>query len=263
MTHSTTPSPGLITVAALNDLSGVRHAFFTREGGYSAGGYGSLNCGLMSGDDRAKVEANRALAVAQLDLAADRLAAVRQVHSAKPVIVDDAWPPAEWPEADAMVTKRRGIALGVLGADCAPVLFADREAGVIAAAHAGWRGALSGILDSTLRAMVGLGAKPEKVVAVVGPCIAQASYQVGADFPAPFLAADPDNACFFAADGDRFRFDLPGFIAARLVKLKIGDVSRLPADTFRQEDRFFSHRRSTLAGETECGRQLSAIMLEP
>jgi YfiH family protein len=257
---SAAPVPGFITTAALNELAGVRHAFFTREGGYSQGGYGSLNCGLMSGDDRAKVEANRALAMTQLDLAADRLMAVRQVHSAKAVPVDEDFQSIE---ADALVTRRRGIALGVLGADCAPVLFADEKSGVIAAAHAGWKGALTGILDSTVETMLELGAKTDRMVAVIGPCIAQASYQVGADFPAPFLAEHPDNAAFFAPDGERFRFDLPGYIASRLLRLHIGNVSRLPCDTFRQADRFFSHRRSTLSGDSECGRQLSAIMLEP
>jgi YfiH family protein len=252
----------MITVAALNRLAGVRHAFFTREGGYSEGGFASLNCGLMSGDDRAKVEANRALAVAQLDLTADALATVRQVHSAKVVVVDDSWPPAETPEADALITRRKGIALGVLGADCAPVLFADNEAGIIGAAHAGWRGALAGVLDNTVAAMLALGARPERLVAVIGPCIGQSSYQVGADFPAPFLAEHADNAIFFARDGERFRFDLPGYIARRLARLELGTVSRTPCDTFRQEDRFFSHRRSQLAGESECGRQLSAIVLD-
>ena len=260
MTVFTAPQPGLITTAALNELSGVRHAFFTREGGYSEGGYASLNCGLGSGDDRAKVEANRALAMAQIDLTPERLASVRQVHSAIAVLVEEGFQNVE---ADAMVTRRRGIALGVLGADCAPVLFADEKAGVVAAAHAGWKGALGGILDSTIEMMLGQGAKAERIVAVIGPCIAEVSYQVGADFPAPFLAEHPDNCAFFAADGERFRFDLPGYIAGRLARLHLGSVSRLPCDTFRQDDRFFSHRRSTLAGDTECGRQLSAIMLEP
>jgi len=178
-------------------------------------------------------------------------------------VVDQSWKPSETPEADAMVTRERGIALGVLGADCAPVLFADPAAGVIGAAHAGWRGALSGVLDNIVAALCEIGARRERLTAAIGPCIAQSSYQVGADFPVPFLAEDGDNALFFAADGDRFRFDLPGYIARRLARCGVTSVTRTPCDTFRQEDRFFSHRRSTLAGESECGRQLSAIVLEP
>lgn len=263
MTDKPSQKPGMITVSALNRLAGVRHAFFTREGGYSEGGYGSLNCGLASGDDREKVEANRALAAAQLDLPPESLAAVQQIHGNAVAVVGDDWQPRHRPPADGLVSRRRGIALGVLGADCAPVLFADAEAGVIGAAHAGWRGALAGIVDNTVKEMIALGARPENMVAAIGPCIAQGSYEVGPEFPQLFLAEHAANAVFFTPSDKpgHFRFDLPGYIAQRLNRSSIGTVTRTPCDTFRQEDRFFSYRRSQLAGEEACGRQLSAIAL--
>jgi YfiH family protein len=258
----TAPVP--ITVTALTRLAGVRHGFFTRQGGLSEGGFASLNCSLSSGDEPGLVRANRALAARRLGVAADRLMLVQQVHGKDVALVDQAWPLAQAPSADALVTARRGVALGVLGADCAPVLLADGQAGVIGAAHAGWRGALGGVLESVVAAMVGLGARAERMVAVVGPCIHQPSYEVGPEFPAPFLAEDPANGGFFAPSerpGHSY-FDLPGYIVRRLAGLSVGEIVATPHDTLSEEERFFSHRRSSLRGEKACGRQLSAIGLE-
>ena len=263
MTVPNAPSPGMIAVAALDRLAGVRHGFFTRQGGVSEGGFASLNCSLSSGDQPERVRANRGLAAGRLAMTADRLMLVQQVHGSKVALVNQDWPLPQAPEADALVTVRRGIALGVLGADCAPVLLAEPEAGVIGAAHAGWRGALGGVLDSVVAAMEALGARRARLVAAIGPCIHQPSYEVGPDFPRPFLADDPANGDFFAvaARQGHFRFDLPGYIARRLAHLSVGLIETTPHDTLSQEERFFSHRRSQLRGEKACGRQLSAIAL--
>ena len=248
----------MLTAPALDGAPGVLHGFFTRKGGVSEGLYGSLNCGFSTGDARERVQANRDRAVARLGLAADRLAAVQQVHSARVVVIGDDWEPGALEQADALATRRRGVALGILGADCAPVLLADAEAGVIGAAHAGWRGALDGVTDSVIDAMAGLGAEPARIVAAIGPCIAQASYQIGPEFPAPFLAQDPANAAFFA-DG---RFDLPGYLRARLERRGLAVVAPSPSDTLARPDLFFSHRRATHESGGVAGRQLSAIALE-
>jgi YfiH family protein len=257
----------MITAPALTDLAKVRHGFFTREGGLSQGAYGSLNCGLASGDDRDTVMANRALAIGRLGLPPASLASVRQIHSDRVVIIDQSWPFSDGilPEADAVVTGRPGIGLGVLGADCPPVLFADQVVAVIGAAHAGWRGALAGVTDRTIEAMERLGARRDRLVAVIGPGIAQNSYEVGPDFPAAFLAQDPDHAIFFApgAKPGHWQFDLTGYIAGRLAAAGIQQISRTISDTVGEEDRFFSHRRSQLRGEPACGRQISIIALEP
>jgi len=255
----------MITVSALNEILRIRHGFFTREGGVSEGIYASLNCGLGSRDSAENVIANRARALATLDLPPTALATVYQQHTADVVVVDEHWDAAKPPVADAMVTNRTGVALGILTADCAPVLLADPRANVIGAAHAGWRGALGGVLDNTVAEMVKLGAKANRIVAAVGPCIAQRSYEVGPEFPAPFLAEDADNHFFFAlsaAHSGRWFFDLPGYVARRLGKIGIDDVARTPCDTCREEDRFFSYRRATLRGEPDYGRELSVIVLE-
>lgn len=253
-----TASADLLTSPALDDAPGVLHGFFTRKGGVSEGLYDSLNCGFSTGDARERVQANRDRAVARLGLAPDRLAAVQQVHSARVVVIGDDWVPGPLEQADALATRRRGIALGVLGADCAPVLLADAEAGVIGAAHAGWRGALDGVTDSVIDAMIGLGAAPSRIVAAIGPCIARSSYQIGPEFPAPFLAQDPANAVFFA-DG---RFDLPGYLQARLERRGLASVAPSLGDTLARPDLFFSHRRATRESGGVAGRQLSAIALE-
>lgn len=254
----------MITVSALNALSSVRHGFFTRNGGISEGIYASRNCGFGSGDDPAKVRTNRARSMMELELPQESLATVRQEHTSTVVVVSAPFAEGEAPVADAMVTTTPRLALGVLTADCAPVLLADGAAGVVAAAHAGWKGALGGVLDNTVQKMVELGAKPERIVAGVGPCIVQRSYEVGPEFPAPFLAEADDNDRFFAPapKAGHFMFDLPGYVARRLARLGVGEVMPTPCDTFREDSRFFSYRRSVLKGEADYGRMLSAIALE-
>lgn len=252
----------MITLSALNEITRIRHGFFTREGGVSAGIYQSLNCGPGSNDAPEAVAENRARCVAMLDQEPGALVTVYQIHSPDVVVVDGPWDGAP-PKADAMVTTRPGLMLGILTADCAPVLLADRRGTVIAAAHAGWRGAVSGVLDNTVAKMEELGARKADIVAAIGPCIGQRSYEVGADFPAPFLAEDPGAADFFAPGRDgHFLFDLPGYVSRRLARLGVTEVTRVPADTCRDEIRFFSYRRTTLRQEPDYGRQLSAIVLE-
>jgi hypothetical protein len=255
----------MITLSTLNEVLRIRHGFFTREGGTSEGIYASLNCGLGSADDPERVKANRNLALAQLDIDPQCLVTVQQEHTNRVVVVGDDWTPdAPRQPADAMVTQRPGMALGILTADCAPVMLADPRANIIGAAHAGWRGALGGVLDNTVAAMLKLGAKASRIVAAIGPCIAHRSYEVGPEFPAAFLADDPDNHFFFAPANreGHFYFDLPGYIARRLAKLSVIDVAGTPCDTFREERRFFSYRRSILKGEKDYGRSLSVIVLE-
>ena len=242
---------------------GIRHGFLTRDGGVSDGLFASLNCGLGSGDDQMKVLENRRRAAAQLDRAADALVTCYQIHSAQVVTVERPWRRDDRPRADAMVTCTPGIALGILTADCAPVLLADAEGRVIGAAHAGWRGAVSGVLDQTVAAMIKLGAAPQRIAAAIGPCIAQPSYEVGPEFPAPFLAEDAANAAFFlpAARAGHFLFDLPGYVAQRLARLGVMRVARTGGDTAAEPQRFFSYRRACLRQERDYGREISAITL--
>lgn len=254
----------MITLSALNEVNRIRHAFFTREGGTSQGLYTSLNCGPGSKDDPKSVTENRARAMAMMDLPPEALITVHQAHTPETVVVDGPWPEGGRPVADAMVTTTPGLALGILTADCAPVLFADRRGLVVGAAHAGWKGAIGGVLENTVDKMVALGGRKTSIVAAIGPCIGQRSYEVGPDFPAPFLAEDPQNHDFFAEAGrpGHFLFDLPGYISRKLSRLGIRDVTRVPADTCRDENRFFSYRRTTLRAEPDYGRQLSVITLE-
>ena len=249
----------------LERLPRVRHGFFSRCGGVSAGLYASLNCGVGSGDDPARVAANRAEAMRALDLPPHALSSCYQVHGREVVTVEAPVDGADRPKADALVTRRPGLALGILTADCAPILFADAKAGVVGAAHAGWRGALLGVTDAVVAAMERLGARRDRIIAVIGPTIAQASYEVGPEFPAPFLAENPDNVRFFRpSDRDRHhRFDLPGYLRARLQRLGLSLVADLGRDTLAEPELFFSYRRTTLAGEPDYGRQLSAIALAP
>ncbi|HLO75328.1 MAG TPA: peptidoglycan editing factor PgeF [Magnetospirillum sp.] len=254
----------MITLSALNEVNRIRHAFFTREGGVSQGIYASLNCGPGSSDDAAAVAENRRRAMVMLDLPPQALVTVHQAHTPDVVVVDGPWPEGGRPVADAMVTTTPGLALGILTADCAPVLFADRRGTVVAAAHAGWKGAIGGVLENTLDKMVALGAQKKSIVAAIGPCIGQRSYEVGPEFPAPFVAEDPQNADFFAPsrrDG-HFLFDLPGYVSRKLSRLGVVDVTRVPADTCRDEARFFSYRRTALRGEADYGRQMSVILLD-
>ncbi|MGE5518188.1 MAG: peptidoglycan editing factor PgeF [Bacteroidota bacterium] len=253
----------MITLSALNEVNRIRHGFFTREGGVSHGIYTSLNCGPGSNDDAAAVAENRARAMAMLDLPPEALVTVHQAHTADVVVVDGPWT-GERPVADAMVTTTPGLALGILTADCAPVLFADRRGNVVAAAHAGWKGAIGGVLENTVDKMVALGAKQKSIIAAIGPCIGQRSYEVGAEFPAPFLAEAAENRDFFAPsrrDG-HYLFDLPGYVSRKLARLGVTEVTRVPADTCRDEARFFSYRRTTLRNQPDYGRQLSAILLD-
>ena len=251
----------MIADPGLTDCPGLAHAFFTRQGGVSNGLYAARNCGFGSGDDRDAVARNRALCLAELGAGA--LVTVNQVHSADVVVADTPWAPNDAPRADALVTDRPGIALGILTADCAPVLLADADAGVIGAAHAGWKGALSGVLDATLSAMARLGARIAQIRAVIGPTIGPASYEVGPEFRDRFVAADPATVDLFAAGaGDRLLFDLPGYVLRRLDALGIAQAVSTGHDTLADPDRFFSYRRACHRGEPDYGRLLSAIALK-
>jgi polyphenol oxidase len=217
----------------------TRHGFFSRRGGVSEGPFSSLNCSMSGRDDPAAVMENRARVAAALDVLLPGLVGLTQVHGTEVVTVAKPWESGAGPRADGMVTDRPGIALSIVTADCAPVFLLDEGAGVIGAAHAGWRGAVAGILEATLAAMVKLGAAPRRVVAAIGPCIAQSSYEVGADVEAAVLARDP----------------------ARLLAAGVAEAAWLGIDTLADEARFFSHRRRTLAGGAPIGHQISAIVL--
>lgn len=252
----------ILTSQLLSGVPGVAHAFFTRQGGASSGVYASLNVGLGSGDDPAAVAENRRRAAAMFDAPPERLATCYQVHSARIVTAEGAWP-AERPNADGIATRTSGIICGALAADCAPILLADGEAGVVACAHAGWRGALAGVAETALAAMESLGARSERIVAAIGPCIGPQSYEVGLEFVAAFEQQDPTYSSFFmpGASPDKRLFDLPGFVLSRLAALNISACEWVGADTFTDEERFFSNRRSFRRGETDYGRLLSAITL--
>jgi YfiH family protein len=232
-------------------------------GGVSTGFYASLNCGVGSGDDRALVMANRARVTEALGVAADRLATPYQVHGTDAAAVETVWAPGQGPRADAVVTDRPGVALGVGTADCGPILFAEPQARVIGAAHAGWRGALSGIAEAAIAAMEALGARRERIVAVLGPSISQANYEVGPELVAQFTGADPDNARFFAPsprDGHAL-FDLPGYTIARLTAAGV-TAANMDLCTYAEPERFYSYRRATHRGEADYGRLVSAIVLD-
>ncbi len=241
--------------------AGVRHGFFTRQGGVSTGLYEGLNTGVGSKDDPAAVTENRRRVAAHLGGTGDDLAACYQIHSAVARVAESGWK-GERPEGDASVTATPGVICAVLTADCAPVLLADPEAGVVGAAHAGWKGALGGIVHSAVAAMEALGARPGRIMAVVGPCISQASYEVGADFQERFEHHDPGSDRFFrpGAAGKRL-FDLPGFVLWRLEQAGVGEAAWTGEDTRTDAARFFSNRRAFLNGEPDFGRQMSAISL--
>jgi YfiH family protein len=241
------------------------HGFFTRQGGVSGGPYASLNCSLSGGDARDAVLENRARAACAIGAKPDRLVGLMQVHGADVVEVTVPWSPGNGPRADAMVTSRPDVSLGIITADCAPILLADREAGVAGAVHAGWRGAVAGVIEASVAAMVRLGARPAAIVAAIGPCIGQDSYEVGADLRDAVLAHEPDHVRWFAAGHRRARwqFDLAGYCTARLVGTGIRSVCTLGLDTAADEAMFFSHRRRTLAGGGPIGHQISIIALDP
>jgi polyphenol oxidase len=248
---------------SLAAIGGISHGFFTRQGGVSSGIYASLNCGPGSNDDAANVQENRARVAEILGAKPSHLLTVSQKHSAVAVAVKAPWKAGNAPEADAIVTATPGLAIGVLTADCAPVLFCDGEARVVGAAHAGWRGALSGIVEATVEAMQKLGARPDRIVAVIGPAISQDAYEVGADYRDQFIAEEPQSVPFFVTDegSGEPHFDLPGYVGERLKRAGLGSIYDLSLCTYCEESRLFSYRRSQHHGETDYGRQISAILL--
>jgi YfiH family protein len=253
--------PALIFAPAL-ELPGLRHAFFTRAGGVSKGVYASLNGGVGSQDAAAAVAENRARMAAALGLSGDRLLVPYQVHSPDVATVAGPWAPEARPHCDGIVTATPGLALGVTGADCGMILFADPQARVIGAAHAGWKGARDGVVEATVAAMVALGAAPARIVAALGPCIAQESYEVGPEFVAAFAVDADAPRCFAASpNAGRAMFDLHGYIGLRAARAGVGSFVDLGLDTYADEARFFSFRRKTHRGEADYGRLVSAIAL--
>ncbi len=254
-----------IESSLLAGLEGIVHGFFTRRGGVSEGPFASLNTGLSSGDRPERVAANRARVARTLGVAADRLLSARQVHGSRCLRVDAPWPPGERPEADALATGCPALAVGVVTADCAPILLADPTGRRVAAVHAGWRGLLDGVVAAAVDRLRRLGSRPEVLYAAVGPCIGPVSYEVGPELARAFERADPAHARFFVPrpGSDRLLFDLAGCCRQALTKagLDPARIEILPHDTLVEEERFFSHRRSRLRGETRFGVQLSAILL--
>ncbi|MEP5155600.1 peptidoglycan editing factor PgeF [Planktotalea sp.] len=241
-------------------LSGTQHGFFTRKGGESSGIFEGLNCGVGSSDASDIVLANRSRVAGEMAVVEDALVGVHQYHSAEVVTVDA--PSTERPKADAMVTRTAGVALGILTADCQPVLFADKEAGVIGAAHAGWKGALDGVLANTVSAMEDLGAKRANITAAIGPCISQRAYEVGPEFYDDFTAKDPEFSRFFAnGTDDRMQFDLPGFGLHMLREAGVEHAEWIGHCTYHDEARFYSYRRTTHRSEPDYGRLISVIRL--
>jgi polyphenol oxidase len=253
----------MLQAASLATLSRIRHAFFTRSGGVSQGMYASLNGGVGSNDAPENVAENRSRMAAALGVTADRLLTAYQVHSPDVVVADVPWTRENRPHADAIVTRVPRLAIAVSTADCGPLLFADSEAGVIGAAHAGWRGALTGVIEATIAAMERLGADRSRIAAALGPTIRQPNYEVGPEFVDRFLAADSGNARFFAPaqrDGHAM-FDLAGYIAERVARADIDQFEDLALCTYAEPDRFFSYRRTTQSGEPDYGRHVNAIAL--
>ena len=250
-----------IESAELAKLPGIRHAFFTREGGVSEGIYASLNGGIGSSDDTAKVYENRRRMAQALD--AEHLLTCYQIHSADVVVAGKAWSREDAARADGIVTRVSALAVGASAADCGPLLFADAQAGIVAAAHAGWKGALGGIAEATVEKMESLGAARSNIVVAIGPLIRQQSYEVGPEFVARFEAADPDFKRFFVPSEkpDHARFDLGGLIHLRLEQAGVGRIDDLGLDTYSDEKRFFSYRRTTHRKEADYGRQIAAISL--
>lgn len=249
-----------LEILTADALAPLRHGFFTRKGGASSGVFEGLNCGIGSSDQAEVVKINRARVADAMKVAPDHLVTVHQVHSPDVKLVKG--PLDNAPKADAMVTATPGIALAILTADCQPVLFADAEAGVIGAAHAGWRGALDGVLEATITAMENLGARREEISAVIGPSISQAAYEVGPEFIDAFLDQDPDNSRFFAnGTGDHYQFDLTGYGVHRLRTAGVGHAEWTRHCTYSDPDRFFSYRRASHAKEADYGRLISTIRL--
>lgn len=254
-----------LTSTVLAGQGSLRHGFFTRRGGVSKGLYSSLNCGPGSGDDAADVAENRTRVMRALGYASGgdaRLNTLAQIHSAEVVELGEALPARRHPRADALVTATRGVAVGVLAADCVPVLFAASAGSVVAAAHAGWKGALGGVIEATVESMGSLGATADSIVACVGPCIQQDSYEVGEDLRSLFLEDDARNEAYFRASkrAGHFMFDLSEYVARRVQAAGVSDVERMQIDTYTDEQDFFSFRRATHRGEPDYGRQVSIIV---
>jgi len=255
----------MIEAANLAAVSGIRHGFFTREGGLSTGIYEGLNCSLGSDDARDSVVANRAICAQALGVSGESLVTVHQEHTPDVVTVSAPWTAEDVPVADGLVTNQPGIALAILAADCTPVLFVDPVARVIGAAHVGWKGAMTGVVENTVDAMTTLGATRGNIRAAIGPCIGAASYEVGPEFSTRFLDDDPHNENYFKPSSNRGHsyFDLGGFTLDRAVATGIASVDRIDTDTYADERRFFSYRRSCHRSEPDYGRQLSGIALVP
>jgi len=253
----------MITLDCLKDLAGIRHGFMTREGGVSEGIYATLNCGLGSDDDIESVHENRRRVLRMVGIPAATLLTAYQVHSPDVLVVDEEWGDGARPKVDALVTRRANIAIAASSADCVPILFADPEARIVAAAHAGWRGAVGGVLQAAVKQMCALGARPERIRAGVGPCIGPASYEVGPEFPAPFLTQNPANARFFrpASRAGHFMFDLESYVAAELAAMNLAEIEVAHRDTCAEAETFFSYRRSVLLKEPDYGRHVSVIGL--
>ncbi len=242
---------------------GKAHGFLTRGGGHSSGIFASLNCGLGSGDDPDLVTKNREIVARQLTIDPANLVSAWQVHSADVIHVAKPWPQDQRPKVDGMVCNTKGIAIGVLTADCAPILFADAQANIIGACHAGWKGALAGVSSATITAMEKLGANRGRITAVIGPTISKTNYEVGPDFPPQFISADSGNQKFFTASAraNHYMFDLPGYLLHRLQQDGIETAINLDLCTYADESRFYSYRRATHRGEKDYGRLISAIAL--
>ena len=245
----------------LSTISTIKHGFFTRSGGVSDGIYTSLNCGYGSGDDVEKVTENRKRVADKMG--ASTLVTVHQIHSPAAIVVNKAWEFKNAPQADALVTEQPGIVLGILTADCLPILFADGKAGVIGAAHAGWKGALGGVIEATINAMIGLGAKAKSIIATIGPAISKNSYEVGAEFLERFITANPANSKFFTPSEleNHHLFDLPAYATNRMQESGISQINNIAQDTYFNDNDFFSYRRSCKRSEAAYGRQISVISL--
>lgn len=253
----------MITLGALNEIPSIRHGFFTRQGGVSTGLYDSMNCGFGSGDSADAVAENRARCMRKIGLEGRNLVTCYQVHSPTAVTVDAPFPVQDAPKADAMATKVPGVALGILTADCVPVLFCDAKAEVIGAAHAGWKGAIGGVVEATVKAMADLGAQPDRIIAAIGPHIGHRSYEVGPEFRETFLKEGEHNEYLFVPSRRQghWLFDIGSYVEGRLANAGVQFVQKAPHDTVAESARFFSYRRATLNGEKDYGRGLSAIAL--
>jgi YfiH family protein len=253
----------MIEASELKSAKTLRHGFFTRKGGHSSGLFASLNCGFGSGDDKPTVARNRAAAGENLGVMDSNLLTVWQWHSADVIVAEASWDALAPPRGDAIVTTTPGLAIAVLTADCAPLLFADEDAGVIGAAHAGWKGALAGVSDATIAVMEENGARRDRITAIIGPTISQKAYEVGPDFATQFIAETPDNADFFipSTRARHQMFDLPAYLKRRMTQQGVGRVVDMGLCTYSDEDRFYSYRRATHRNEKDYGRQISAIVL--